>query len=287
VEPNLDVIGNESPPFERSWDSKDALLYAVGVGAGAIDAVSSDELPYTTENSMNVEQRVLPTFGVIIGGAGVDFESIGRIDMANLVHGEQAIHLHRPIPVAGSVRNVGRITGIFDKGSGMVVTSESNSVLVPTGEPLVTSTNSLFIRGAGGWGGERGPSGPKNVPPEREPDHIVTYQTRTDQALTYRLSGDRNPLHSDPEFAKIAGFPRPILHGLCTFGFSGRALLHSLAGGDNRRLTGVAGRFARPVFPGDALTVRVWRTGDGEAVYTTENESGDIVIVEGRATFTE
>jgi acyl dehydratase len=125
------------------------------------------------------------------------------------------------------------------------------------------------------------------VPPDRQPDHTVTYQTRPDQALTYRLSGDRNPLHSDPEFAKLAGFPRPILHGLCTFGFTGRALLHSLAGGDDRRFTGMEARFARPVFPGQALTVKVWKTGPGEALYTTENDDGEVVISEGRATFAE
>jgi acyl dehydratase len=286
MEPNLDVVGKESAPFERSWDSKDALLYAVGVGAGAGDPTGSDELCYTTENSINVDQRVLPTFGVIIGGAPVNFAAVGEINMANLVHGEQVLRLHGPIPVKGTVRNVGKIVGIYDKGSGMVITTESTSVLVETGAPLMTGINSAFIRGAGGWGGDRGPSGPKNVPPEREPDHVVTYQTRPDQALTYRLSGDRNPLHSDPEFAKLAGFPRPILHGLCTYGFTGRALLHALAEGDNARLTGIEARFARPVFPGDPLTIRVWRTGEGEAVYTTENGNGEIVIAEGGATFT-
>lgn len=286
MEPNLDVVGKESAPFERSWDSKDALLYAVGVGAGADDPLAAAELCYTTENSIGVEQRVLPTFGVIIGGAPVNFAAIGEINLANLVHGEQVLHLHGPIPVTGTVRNVGKITGIYDKGSGMVIVTESSSVLVETGQPLLTSVNSAFIRGAGGWGGDRGPSGPKNVPPERDPDHVVTYQTRIDQALTYRLSGDRNPLHSDPEFAKLAGFPRPILHGLCTYGFTGRALLHALADGDNARLTGVEARFARPVFPGDSLTVRIWRTDDGEAVYLTENGRGEVVIAEGRATFT-
>lgn len=283
--PNMDVIGKESPPFERSWDSKDALIYAVGVGAGASDPIAPDELPYTTENSMNVAQRVLPTFGVIIGGAAIDFQAIGEINMANLVHGEQSVRLHAPIPVKGTVRNTGKVTGIYDKGSGMVIATESTSVLVETGEVLLTNTMAAFIRGAGGWGGDRGPSGSKNAPPEREADHVVTYQTRIDQALTYRLSGDRNPLHSDPEFAKLAGFPKPILHGLCTFGFTGRALLHSLAGGDDRRLTSIEGRFARPVFPGQALTIRVWQNGGGEAIYTTENNDGDVVIADGRATF--
>ena len=286
MEPNLGVIGKQSEPSERSWNSDDALLYAVGVGAGSEDPSAPAELPYTTENSINVEQRVLPTFGVIIGGAEIDFLAVGDVNMANLVHGEQSVHLHAPIPVNGTLRSVGTITGIYDKGSGMVVAFESTSVLVETGEPLLTNTSSVFIRGAGGWGGDRGPSGPKNVPPDREADHVVTYQTRIDQALTYRLCGDRNPLHSDPEFAKLAGFPKPILHGLCTFGFSGRALLHALADGDDRKLTSVAARFVRPVFPGDALTIRIWRTAEGEALYTTENGNGEIVIAEGRATFT-
>jgi acyl dehydratase len=284
--PNLDVIGKESGPHERSWNSRHALLYAIGVGAGAADPCAAHELPYTTENSIGVEQRVLPTYAVMIGGAPVDYRSIGEIDRANVVHGEQSIRLHSPIPVSGVVHNTGKVTGIYDKGSGMVIASESTSVLVETGEPLITTTSSVFIRGAG-WGGDRGPSGPKNVPPTRGPDHSVTYQTRIDQALTYRLSGDRNPLHSDPEFAKLAGFPRPILHGLCTFGFTGRALLHTLAGSDDRRFTGMEARFAKPVFPGQALTVKIWKTGHGEAVYTTENDNGEVVISDGRVTFIE
>jgi acyl dehydratase len=285
--PNLDVIGTETAPVERSWSSKDALLYAVGVGAGSIDPCGPAELPYTTENSIGVEQRVLPTFAVMLGGAAVDFRAVGEINFANLVHGEQSIRLHAPLPVSGTVRNTGKITGIFDKGSGMVIAAESNSVLAETGEPLITTTMSVFIRGAGGWGGDRGPGGPKNVAPDRDPDHVVTYQTRLDQALTYRLSGDRNPLHSDPEFAKLGGFPRPILHGLCTYGFTGRALLHTLADSDDRRFTGMDARFARPVFPGQALTIKIWRTAPGEAVYLTENDNGETVISEGRATFAE
>jgi acyl dehydratase len=265
--PNLDLIGKLSGPYERSWNSRHALLY-------------------TTENSIGVEQRVLPTYAVMIGGTPVDYRAIGEIDVAKLVHGEQSFRLHSPIPVAGVVHNTGKVIGIYDKGSGMVIAAESTSVLVETGEPLITTTSSVFIRGAG-WGGDRGPSGPKNVPPRRGPDHSVTYQTRIDQALTYRLSGDRNPLHSDPEFAKLAGFPRPILHGLCTFGFTGRALLHTLARSDDRRFTGMEARFAKPVFPGQALTVKIWQTGPGEAVYTTENDNGEVVISEGRATFIE
>ena len=131
--------------------------------------------------------------------------------------------------------------GIYDKGSGAVVVMETSADLVSDGQPLFTTRTSMFLRGEGGWGGERGPSS-KFAAPERDPDHEVTYQTRTDQALLYRLSGDRNPLHSDPKFAAMAGFPRPILHGLCTYGFTGRALLHTVAGGDPARFRSMSGR---------------------------------------------
>ena len=126
--------------------------------------------------------------------------------------------------------------------------------------PLYTNLSSAFIRGEGGWGGDRGPSGPQNVPPDRAPDQEVTYQTSPDQALIYRLSGDRNPLHSDPSFAAMGGFDRPILHGLCCYGFTGRALLHSLCDSDAWRFQHIEGRFASPVLPGEALT---WRCGHG------------------------
>jgi len=143
---------------------------------------------------------------------------------------------------------------------------------------------SAFIRGEGGWGGDRGPSGAQNVPPERGPGHTITYQTSPDQALIYRLSGDRNPLHSDPSFATAAGFDKPILHGLCSYGFTGRALLHALCGSESARFKSMEGRFSSPVIPGEALTVAIWTTGDGEAVFTTS--VGDrVVIDQGKVTF--
>jgi acyl dehydratase len=278
---NHDAANNEpGPPTERSWNSKDALLYAVGVGAGSIDPTGF-ELEFTTENSKGVPQRVLPTFAVIVGmGVG----DVGPFNMAMLVHGEQAIELHREIPVEGKMLTTARVVAVYDKGSAAVVVHEATSVDADTGEPMMTTRNSMFIRGEGGWGGDRGPSGPRNVPPERDPDAVVTYQTRPDQALTYRLSGDRNPLHSDPEFAKMAGFDRPILHGLCTYGFTGRALLHTLCGSDPARFKSMEGRFSKPVYPGDALTVKMWVDG-GEAIFRTETQNGDVVFDQGRCTF--
>ena len=276
---NPDAVGIESAPVERSWTSKDALLYAVGVGA------STSELPFTTENSKGIDQQVLPTFAVIAGAGGAAMAAAGDIDWTQLVHGEQAFELAGPIPVEGTVRTVSRITGIYDKGKGAVIATEGTSVDAVTGEPRFTTRSSVYIRGAGGFGGERGPSGPRNTAPDRAPDVEISYQTLPDQALVYRLSGDRNPLHSDPEFAKLAGFDRPILHGLCTYGFTGRALLHGLCDGDPARFRSMEARFSSPVYPGDELTVSMWRTDDGEAVFTTRTQTGQVVITEGRATF--
>jgi len=272
IDPN--AIGATGEPAERSWDSKDCLLYALGVGAGV------DELRFTTEK----DQQVLPTFAVIIGGGGVPFSKIGSFNPAMLVHGEQAIEVYAPIPVEGTIRSTGRIPAIWDKGKGAVVVMESEAVNAATNEPLFKSTMTAFIRGEGGFGGERGPSASQSGPPDRKPDHEITYATREDQALIYRLSGDRNPLHSDPEFAKMAGFDRPILHGLCTYGFTGRALLHALCDGDIARFRSMSVRFSKPVLPGDSLTVSMWVDGDG-AEFQTRTQDGEVVIDQGRFGF--
>ena len=268
---NPEAVGSKSEPVEVSWDSKDCLLYAVGIGAG------TDELAFTTENTNGVDQQVFPTFPVVIGwGRGSAMGDIGSFNPAMLVHGQQSVTLHRPIPVEGSATLESEVTAMYDKGKAAVVVTATTATR--DGPPLYTITSSVFIRGEGGWGGERGPSGPQNVPPERAPDHQVTYQTRPDQALTYRLSGDRNPLHSDPSFAAMGGFDRPILHGLCTYGFTGRALLHTLCDSDPARFGHIEGRFTSPVLPGDALTVSMWETGDGEAVFVTS--VGDRAVID-------
>ena len=275
---NPDAVGTVSDPVERSWDSKDALLYAVGVGAGL------DELQYTTENSQDIQQEVLPTFAVIAGIGGNAMRSIGDFNFAMLVHGEQAIELHKPIPVQGKVRTVSRISAIWDKGSGAVIETQSESVDAASGDPMFDTRSAVFIRGEGGWGGDRGPSGGKNAAPDRAPDHTVTYETRPDQALTYRLSGDRNPLHSDPKFAAMAGFEKPILHGLCSYGFTGRALLHTLCGGESARFKSMEARFSKPVYPGDALTVSMWVDGNA-AIFQTKTQRDEVVIDGGRCVF--
>jgi acyl dehydratase len=241
-----------------------------------------DELEFTTENSQDVTQRALPTMAVVLSAGGMGaFGKIGTFNPVMLVHGEEGITLAREIPAEGELEAVTEIVGIWDKGSGALVQAETTATLVDDGQPLFTVQMGAFLRGEGGWGGDRGPSS-KFEAPDREPDHEVTYPTRTDQALLYRLSGDRNPLHSDPKFAAMAGFDRPILHGLCTYGFTGRALLHALAGGDPARFKAMSGRFSSPVFPGEALTVRMWETGDGEAAFQTVGPDGRVVLDAGQ-----
>ena len=268
---NPEAVGTVSEPAEVSWTSKDTLLYAVSLGAG------TSELQYTTENTNGVVQQALPTYPVVIPGGTGALANIGTFNPAMLVHGSQSVTLHQTLPAAGTATVVGKVAAMYDKGKAAVVVLEANAS-APDGSPLYTTTTSLFIRGEGGWGGDRGPSGAQNVPPEREPDNVTTYQTSPDQALLYRLNGDRNPLHSDPSFAAMGGFDQPILHGLCTYGFTGRALLHAVAGGESANFKHIEGRFASPVIPGEALTIRVWKTGEGEAVFNTS--VGDRVVID-------
>jgi acyl dehydratase len=274
---NPAAVGAVGTPVRRSWTSKDALLYAVGIGAGL------DELAFTTENTKDTPQRVFPTFAVIIGGGGAPFDKIGSYNPALMVHGVQGIELFDEIPPDGELESVGKCVGIWDKGNAGVVEFEAEAKNVKTGKPLFRTRSALFCRGEGGFGGERGPSD-KIEYPNRKPDHQVTYETREDQALTYRLSGDRNPLHSDPSFAKLGGFDKPILHGLCTYGFTGRALLHTLCGSDPKRFRSMHGRFSKVVIPGDSLTISMWVDGKS-ALFRTSNQRGEIVFDQGTFTF--
>ena len=258
---NPDAVGAEGSPSTFSWDSTSSILYALGVGAGMTDPTGF-ELEFTTENSHDIEQKALPSMAVVLSlrsemrGAG-PLAALGSFNPAMLLHGEQSFTLHQPLTVAGTASATSRIAAIYDKGKAAVVVMESIATDVDTGEKLFTTSSSMFIRGEGGWGGDRGPSA-KFEAPTRSPDQVVSYQTRPDQALLYRLNGDRNPLHSDPQFAALGGFDKPILHGLCTYGFTGRALLHAVCRGDAARFLSMAGRFASSVLPGETLDVKVW-----------------------------
>ncbi len=271
---DLNAVGRSAPTREVSWDSRDVMLYALGVGAGQADALA--ELNLTTENSADTELVALPAYaGVLFQRTGVRID-MGDIDRTKVVHAEQAFVLHKPLPVQGTVRIDAKIIGIFDKGSGALVTTQSRAVDAASGELLVEAVSSGFIRGAGGFGGEKGPSGASPVP-TRAPDVQVVVPTRRDQALLYRLSGDRNPLHSDPVFARRGGFDRPILHGMCTYGITGRAVIQALVGGDPTRVRSMSARFTKPVMPGDTLTVQAWREG-GEIRFRTLGEGGATVL---------
>jgi len=272
-----DLVGLTFEPVPFSWDSKDVMLYAVGVGAKP-----EGELEFVYEGK---GPRVLPTYAVIPGMFSMGgLVSNVEINLAMLLHGEQAITLHREIPPEGKVRVTGRISEVWDKGKAAVIGSEG---IVEDDQGLLFTTKAtLFIRGAGGFGGERGPStAGVNVPPERKPDHVIEEATRPEQGAVYRLSGDRNPIHIDPDFAKMAGFEKPFMHGLCTYGIVGRAILRALCGGDPARFTSFAARFADQVYFGDTIITKIWRTGNGEAIVQAETQNGSVVLSQARATF--
>ncbi|MAL67357.1 MAG: MaoC/PaaZ C-terminal domain-containing protein [Actinomycetota bacterium] len=254
---NPDAVGTVGPENEISWTSKDSLLYALGVGAGQTDPTGF-ELEFTTENTTETAQQAFPTQVVVLGGGGgVDF---GDFNLAALLHGEQHITLHQTLPAEGTAIGQGRVAAIHDKGKAALVVLETD-VRDADGNPWWTTRSGLFISGEGGWGGDRGPSATWTLP-DRAADIVHGFDTRTDQALLYRLNGDRNPLHSDPSFSSLAGFETPILHGLCTYGVSGRALLHALCDGDPDGFGSMGGRFKSPVIPGERLDVHIWNEGD-------------------------
>ena len=278
-----DVVGVRSDPVEKSWTETDAILYALGVGAGHDNPL--EDLAYTTEHGEpgGDGQKVLPSFGVMLTW-GARGRKLGDFDPAMLVHAEQEIELHRPLPTSGTVSITSMVTSIEDKRSGALVRSQAEAVLVDTGEPLVTGRSGVFIRGEGGFGGTSSPGGLEAVP-DREPDQVVSTGTWPGQALLYRLSGDRNPLHSNPAFSARGGFPRPILHGLCTYGIAARVLVREVGKGDGDTMTSIAGRFSSPVLPGDELSVDLWDVDTGRVAFRVRSADGTVVIDRGRAGF--
>jgi len=258
---DLDVaLSAELEPVEFSWTSSDVQLYNLALGAGA-DPMCPGELRYLTDGT----PQVLPTFASVaatfhmteppaVSYPGVD------IELGKVLHGSEAVSAMGPLPASGTARAATRFTDIWDKGKAAVLVNET-VVTDLDGNPLWTTRRSIFARGEGGFGGERGPSA-RAAPPHGEPDVVFDIPTLPQQALLYRLCGDRNPLHSDPGFAAAAGFPRPILHGLCTYGMVCKALVDTLLDADATRVGGYGARFAGVVYPGETLRVAVWRDVD-------------------------
>jgi acyl dehydratase len=271
IDPTV-AVGAELPEAKFSWTSSDVLLYHLALGAGA------DDLRYTYERDL----QVLPTFGVVAPRfheaepPAVSFPGID-VDLARVLHGTQEITVHRPLATQGDAVLRTRVTDVFDKGTAAVIVQESTAVDY-AGTALFTTRSSMFARGEGGFGGSRGPSARVDVP-DRAPDAVLETPTLPQQALLYRLCGDRNPLHADPEFARRAGFPAPILHGLRTYGVVCRAVVDALLDGRADRVTGYSTRFTGVVYPGETLRTRVWRDGDRLVLTTTAADRGDAPVL--------
>ncbi|QLE71853.1 3-alpha,7-alpha,12-alpha-trihydroxy-5-beta-cholest-24-enoyl-CoA hydratase [Streptomyces rectiverticillatus] len=238
-----------------TWDHKDVLLYHLGIGAGT-PATDPDELRYTLESRLHV----LPSFATVAGGGVAQAGGLSApgidIDLAAVLHGGQSLDVHRPLPVRGTATLTSRVAAVHDKGKAAVIVLRSEAA--DADGPLWTGESEIFVKGEGGFGGERGAS-TRLEAPVRAPDATVERPVREDQALLYRLSGDWNPLHADPEFAELAGYDRPILHGLCSYGIALKAVVDTALAGDVTRVRAYRTRFAGVVYPGETLRVRMWR----------------------------
>ncbi|MEV7196947.1 MaoC/PaaZ C-terminal domain-containing protein [Streptomyces sp. NPDC093510] len=282
------MVGKTWGSGTRNWTFRDTALYALGVGAGAEDPTR--ELRFTTENSGGAAPAVLPTFAATLVSREAE-PAFGDFDVSQLLHTEQSVTLHGPLPAEGAATTTSRLTALLDRGRGALAVIESSCVDAHSGRPLAELRTGLTIRREGGFGGEaaarnaagdvvESEGGQKWERPAGEPDHVVGYRTAANQALLYRLSGDRNPLHSDPAVAARVGFRRPLLHGLCTFGYAGRALLHALCDGDPGRFGTMSASFTSPVLPGQDLTVHIWDRG-GTALFEVRSHRG-VVMDHGR-----
>lgn len=270
---NMEALEQPIGPITKDYDWKDVAIYALGVGAGF------DEIEYTWEKKL----KVVPTFSIasifeFLGHVGIN----SGMNLAGILHGEQELIFHRPIPVNGSLVTQGKISKYYDKGEGKgaLVVAESDTQGAD-GENLFTSILTVFARLDGGFGGENAPK-TERLLPDRKPDHSVTETPSSNQPLLYRLSGDLFDIHVDKDFAALAGFEKPIMHGLCTLGFACRALMHSLTPGKPENVRRMACRFSKPLYPGVPIRTSIWVISKGRAYWETENvETGQAVITQG------
>ncbi len=281
------ALGYQFPDIPSRYEERDLALYALGVGAG-VDPLDANDLRYVYE--MNGDGfRTLPTYAIVPVISSI-LERAKRGEQApglnygfeRILHGEQTTELKRPLPPNAKLVHKSRIKEIWDKGKHGVVIIETRT-FEEGGDELYVNDTSMLVRGAGGWGGERGPTGDVNVAPERAPDKVTEQAISPSQALLYRLTGDWNPLHADPNFAQAFGFPRPILHGLCTFGYAGRHVVNAFCKGDARWVRKIHARFAESVFPGETLITEMWKEGDTKIIFRCKVKERDKVVISNAA----
>lgn len=268
---NLNIVGKKSDPVPFTYDKDRVILYALGIGAGM------DEFNFIYEKNL----QVIPTFAVVsfMSSFLEKFLTYSNINLYGLLHGEHEIILHRPIPISGTLYTSTLCKSIFDKGDKGAVLNINFETRNESGDLIFENQVLVVDLTAGNFGGERGPKKVVMTPPEdKAPDFSVSYKIPLAQCALYRLSGDKNPLHIDPEFAKKVGFNRPILHGLCSMGYSCRAILHSICQGDPNRMKSFSVRFVNAVYPGDTLTTQGWKTGLNQYIIQTINQDGKIVL---------
>jgi len=280
---DLDLAAKTELVLESSYDERDLALYALGVGA-ARDPLDKNELKYVYE--LGGDFRALPTYGVMPqSNAMLAAAKTGSLALPGmnfgfdrLLHGEQYTEIKRPLPPHAKLKHVFKLKRAYDKDPNAVVTFAISST-DESGEEIIYNEMTAFVKGAGGWGGDRGPSADINVPPDRAPDAVIEEKTDANQTLLYRLSGDWNPLHADPDFAKAFGYDRPILHGMCTYGYCGRHVIKAFCNNDGRYFKSIKVRFAKSVFPGDTLVTKMWKESDTRIIFETSvKERNEVVI---------
>ncbi len=265
-----ELVGKTYTLEKFSYTHRDAIIYALAVGADETDI----EFLYEKHGP-----KVYPSYATVASGlgGGIILEDIG-INPITIIHGGQRVTVHGALPANATVNTEATIAGIYDKGANALVELEFKSSV--DGEVLFENLVAMIIRGDGGFGGERGPKREVPVAPDRAPDKVIKIQTEGRQALMYRLSGDWNPLHADPDIAKAVGFERPILHGLCTYGCTTRAIVRELCDNEPEKLKSMAVRFSSPVLPGDLLTVET--KTEGKIIFVeVKNEAGATVLTNG------
>lgn len=268
---NMDAIGQSIGPMKRDYTWKDVVLYALGVGAGY------SELEYCFEKKL----KIIPSFSIaMVFDSFAEAAITSGVNLAGLLHGEQELIFHNPIPAEGSLTTTGKIIDYYDKGKdkGALIVARTDTVHT-NGSKLFTSTFTIFARLDGGFGGKDLKKAPVDFP-DRAPDFVVSASPSPDQPLLYRLSGDIFDLHVDPEFAKLAGFEQPIMHGLCTHGFACRALVASLTPGRPERARRMSCRFTKPLYPGVPIDTLIWKTGGGKVVWRTVIAQNNQVVID-------